>query len=704
MRWALALLVAAPPPTLSEAALDGWGLIALDHPWRFRSGDDPAWARPDHDDSGWETSLSHLTYGEAFPGEWKGVAWLRTTIDVAPDMLGRQLAIWVRTHGASEIYLDGELIDRIGRIEAGVAVQPEPLFMFNGPPIILELERSGTHVLAIRHATQHMEMIERAGMFGGVRLLVGDYERSSIARGRWLLHFNGVHEFFIGASMVLVTLHLLIFLFMKRGLENLYFAMASLAVAGIALFSRVPEMTSTVGGAFRVLAIFKICLIATAPLTIAYYHQALIGHLPRAYWPIAGTITALVAASAFTIPIRWVYIAVCLALLEPVRVLVGAVRQKKPDVWIIVIGGGLSIASAIAQMLPLATGRATDEPSGIYLYGFLALQVSMSVYLARRFARMNADVEAQLVRVKALSELTLEQERKSKEEAIERERLEAENARNEVRLEEAARREEVLLALQEAHDSLKQTQAKLIQSEKMASLGQLVAGVAHEINTPVGAIHSMRDSLSKAVDKLEREIAASDPKILEVPAVAKTLGIIADGLRVIDSGSTRVAGIVKRLRTFARLDEAEVQLADLHAGLEDTLALLHHEIKKGIEVERRFGALPQVRCFPGQLNQVFLNILVNAIQAMDGRGKITLTTEPKGADVEIRIQDTGPGIAPEHLPRIFDPGFTTKGVGVGTGLGLSICYSIVRDHGGEIRAESELGKGATFIVRIPIER
>jgi signal transduction histidine kinase len=164
-----------------------------------------------------------------------------------------------------------------------------------------------------------------------------------------------------------------------------------------------------------------------------------------------------------------------------------------------------------------------------------------------------------------------------------------------------------------------------------------------------------------------------------------------------------VTEIVRRLRSFARLDQAELKRADIHEGLEDTLALIHHELKHTIVVKREYGNIPPISCYPGRLNQVFLNLLNNARQAIRGKGEIGIRTFVREERVHIVVSDTGSGISPENLRKIFDPGFTTKGVGVGTGLGLSICYQIVRDHRGEIRVESEPGKGATFTVILPMD-
>jgi PAS domain S-box-containing protein len=259
-----------------------------------------------------------------------------------------------------------------------------------------------------------------------------------------------------------------------------------------------------------------------------------------------------------------------------------------------------------------------------------------------------------------------------------------------------------LTDLAETNRELRQTQAQLVQSEKMASLGGLVAGIAHEINTPVGAMTSMHDTLVRAIAKLKEHLKETRPEALEGDEKLKSLfAMIDESNQVIRSGASRVAEIVRRLRSFARLDEAELKKVDVHEGLEDTLTLVHHEIKHNIRVVRDYGNLPPMSVYPSRLNQVFLNLINNARQAIRDKGTITIKTWIDDKTAAISIKDDGIGIPEENLPRIFDPGFTTKGVGIGTGLGLSICYQIIKDHRGRIDVESEVGKGATFTVRIP---
>ncbi len=252
---------------------------------------------------------------------------------------------------------------------------------------------------------------------------------------------------------------------------------------------------------------------------------------------------------------------------------------------------------------------------------------------------------------------------------------------------------------------LRDTQTQLVQSEKMAALGNLVAGVAHEINTPLGAVTSNTDLVGRALGKAKETLA--DPTQID-----RTRGFLEKATAmaaVSQEACRRIGEIVRSLRNFSRLDEAEHKPADLHEGLDSTLTLITHLTKNRITVRREYGQLPQVPCHVNQLNQVFLNILVNAAQAIADQGEITIRTRletASGPDATpaavVEISDTGSGIAPEHLQKIFDPGFTTKGVGVGTGLGLAICYRIVAAHRGKIEVESVRGQGTTFRIVLPI--
>lgn len=258
--------------------------------------------------------------------------------------------------------------------------------------------------------------------------------------------------------------------------------------------------------------------------------------------------------------------------------------------------------------------------------------------------------------------------------------------------------------LDDASRQAKEAQAHLLRSEKMASLGQLVADIAHEINTPVGSINSNNDTLIRSVGKMREffDCQQCPPEVRENPDVLKLMRVLEEINQNNRIACDRIINIIRSLRNFARVDETERKRANIHEGLDSSLVLVHHQLKNRIAVVKDYGTLPEIECFPNQLNQVFMNLLVNAAQAMPGRGTLTIKTVQLGGQVQVKISDTGVGIPRENMRKIFEPGFTTKGVGVGTGLGLSICHKIIQDHRGKIAVESEVGRGTTFTITLPI--
>ncbi len=245
--------------------------------------------------------------------------------------------------------------------------------------------------------------------------------------------------------------------------------------------------------------------------------------------------------------------------------------------------------------------------------------------------------------------------------------------------------------------------AQLAEEHKMAELGRLLAGIVHEINSPIGSILSNNHVITRSLELVKKALASGDRASIEK---ANRQVETCLSLASIDKiACERISEVVRGLKTFVRVDSSERRKTDLNEQIENTLKLTQGEFKGRIEVETDFGELPPVECHASMLSQVFLNILVNAGQAIEGQGRITVRTRPEGDGVHISIADTGRGIKPEDRPKIFAGGFTTKPVGVGTGLGLSLSKKIVEEtHGGSIDFESEVGVGTTFHIRIPVEQ
>lgn len=257
-----------------------------------------------------------------------------------------------------------------------------------------------------------------------------------------------------------------------------------------------------------------------------------------------------------------------------------------------------------------------------------------------------------------------------------------------------------------------QTNRQLMHSEKMAAIGQLAAGVAHEINNPVGYVYSNLQSLGEYLSDLFRltDAVGSATSIEDLHQIRKSIdydflrGDLEDLLAESKEGIERVKTIIAAMKDFSHTDEEEFRYADLHAGIETTLNLVNNEVKYKATVVKAFGELPEIQCIISQLNQVTMNLLVNAAQAIEDFGTITISTWRDGDHVILEVEDTGPGIDDTTLNRIFEPFFTTKPVGKGTGLGLSLSFNIIEKHRGEISATSTPGQGTIFRIRLPVDQ
>ncbi|MGH9427280.1 MAG: sensor histidine kinase [Terriglobia bacterium] len=251
---------------------------------------------------------------------------------------------------------------------------------------------------------------------------------------------------------------------------------------------------------------------------------------------------------------------------------------------------------------------------------------------------------------------------------------------------------------------LKNSQTERIQAEKMAALGRLVAGVAHEVNSPLGALSSAIDTFGRAYVRIT-ELLSSDASQAGGPVAEKTASLkstLEQTLDVAQSACQRMDSLVRTMRRFANLDHAPLRRADIRDCLESTLALLNHELRGEIRIVKDFGAIANIECYPLELNQLFTCLLMNSIEAISGVGEIRIRTWQTEDRLMIRMADSGRGIASEHIEKVFDPGFTTKGVGVGTGLGLPTCRKIVEKHRGTIEIESQPGAGTVVMLSLPL--
>ena len=282
-------------------------------------------------------------------------------------------------------------------------------------------------------------------------------------------------------------------------------------------------------------------------------------------------------------------------------------------------------------------------------------------------------------------------------------------------LERTGELEESNRKIEKAFEELKEAHVQLVQSEKMASLGQLVAGIAHEIKNPLNFIYGNTDFLKQYVGEMKMVLQMLEKEANLTPEAARAieerkkekgfdfiLKDLDELIRNFEEGARRIHEIIGDLRAFSRMDSDELRPVDIHESIELALNLVRHEYRDRIQVHRDYSELPRIPCHSGKISQVFMNLLTNACQAIPGQGDIWVRTHRSNGQAVIEVEDNGVGISPEHLNRIFEPFFTTKGVGLGTGLGLSISYGIIQQHQGTIEVESDLNRGTLFTIHLPL--
>lgn len=362
---------------------------------------------------------------------------------------------------------------------------------------------------------------------------------------------------------------------------------------------------------------------------------------------------------------------------------------------------GIEVCRRIVQMR-----QATDNPMAVLMLTASENKDDMTRGLeagADDFVGKSSDMAVLKARIRALlrRKFFQEENRRIAEELKNREleavRARAETEAAEIRATLAEKLTETNRELEQANRKLKETQTHLVQTEKMASLGQLVAGIAHEINNPLAFVLNNLFMVDEQMGRLEREVGSALPE-----ASRKRLAKMQTQVGDMRLGLERVKELIADLRTFSRLDEGKFKTVDIHLSIDSVLRFLHHKMKDRIEVEKKYGPLGALTCYAGQLNQVLMNVLANAADAITGKGKITIATGTQKGMFWISIRDSGTGIPDAIRHRIFEPFFTTKPVGQGTGLGLAISYGIIQAHHGEITVNTPDDGGVEFIIRIPL--
>ncbi|MFO7653088.1 MAG: ATP-binding protein [Candidatus Krumholzibacteriia bacterium] len=617
--------------------------------WRYRPGDDSRWSDPELDDGGWTVlERTDMLGGKPPRGGFPGAGWFRLHLDVAPEAVLQDLAFDLDFHGAAEVFLNGRLLREYGEIGPTPA-ETRAWVDLGLSPHPLQFTRPGRHVIAVRFHNPDFGGYNAPSDRAGFEFYLGRFDRflqRALQQHRWVA---AVDMLGMGTLLLMSLLHLLLYALSPRERGNLWFSLSLLAVAGIVLISHSNLGVRPAEEVARLRVVFLYLVLTVAVLFPLFYYAT---QRPPWRWPLRVIVGACVVMAL--VPgwptVGMAYAAMGASLLLSGVVIAWAMARRRRGARI--LAGGLVVCIAAVGYQLLADMRVIERrtPEVIqfreYLLGMMGLLVSMSLYIAFRMRTINRELERRIVEVQKLGE------------------------------------------------------------ERMQALTRLTAGFAHEVNNPVGAIHSGADTVRRCALLLRQAVpplppSGDDVRIRRAQRALLSLDEVAGS---ITSGADRISALVKRMRSFTHLDQAPTQRVDLDGELDAALDMLAAEPGPAYHVERRSGDLPPVLCSPARLNQVFLNLLHNAREALPAEGgTITVSTRAAAGRVLVEIADNGAGIPRHLLKRVFEPGFTTKGSGVGTGLGLAIARRLVQEQGGRLRLESEPGRGTTAVVSLPAE-
>ena len=687
--------------------------VLLDKGWKFHAGDNPDWAKPDFDDSKWESIDPSKDIMDLPQVRKAGIGWLRLNLHVDSTLLQQQaIILQVLQAAASELYSDRQLILRLGTVSPNadeVDAVFTPFHSFGLPGI-----GKSRYALAVRIAVRpnlpYTKFANTSNPLYRVRVYAVSQIDPLSPRSLWLANYFTYTFVKAGIFFILAFLHLSFFVFYRPQKANLFFAISSLLfflhwlVLGLNRTSLLSDLDTLmyVGQLRAVLFPINYIFLVTALYT-AYA-------LPKSYYYWAGVgacgLLTVIYFLNYQNGIPWIEIGSTIVMTaEAIRITVMAVIRKHRGANIILIGMVFSFVGFSMRFITQFTTSLPyvhpDNPTYTFeQFGVLSLPLFLSVYLASEFAFASKSLAAQLVAVKQLSAQTLAQEQEKQQ------ILATQNETLEQRVTERTTQ------LQHSLENLKATQNQLIQKEKMASLGELTAGIAHEIQNPLNFVNNFSEVSAELVEELKEELAAD--RKAEALELADDL---TQNLEKIAQHGQRASSIVRGMLEHSRTSSGEKQPTNVNALADEYLRLAYHGLRAkdkdfNAELKTDFDPnLGQVEVVPQEMGRVLLNLFNNAFYAVSEKKKqqpadyqptVSVSTKRVEGGVEIHVRDNGTGMLEAVKAKIFQPFFTTKPTGQGTGLGLSLAYDIVtKGHGGTLVVESEPGKFTEFRVCLP---
>ncbi|MDB5131258.1 MAG: hypothetical protein JWR02_1007 [Mucilaginibacter sp.] len=670
--------------------------------WKFHAGDDPNWADTAFNDSGWQHV--DLTQEQHFLPQVRNaqISWFRLAINVSPALQNKFVALIVNQYGAAEIYFNGVLVRKVGQV--GAENTREQAVRSVREPLTLQLTDAPRQYVAIRYSFNRSNMIVGYGN----PVIVATFKQVEQAWDSFFdkVDFYTTRSWVSGGFMLLAILQLAIYFFNRERKVNLYLALyALMQLVTLSDGLLIPMLRST-GWATFMTVVFNIA----APLDFIFFMAmayAFFGYVRSVYFNCLSALSFVVIIIQFIGDnaqdehILAIFAIVC--YLEIIRISVKAMREKKS-------GAGLFLTGIMIALLFFISFNIANftllQPYLLICFevalAFLTPAIILSILLAREFAQNLIFLRSKLVEIQTLSARNLQQE-------IEKQQILSKQ--NEILEQKVTER---TTELNSSLNNLKAAQNQLIQSEKMASLGELTAGIAHEIQNPLNFVNNFSEVNTEMIDELEGELKSGNVD----GALAITAEIKANEQKITHHGK-RADSIVKGMLQHSKANSGTKELTNINALADEYMRLSYHGLRAkdksfNAELTVHFDKnLPQINIVQQDIGRVLLNLFNNAFYAVhekqkgtsgDYKPEVTATTLTENGQVIIKVNDNGTGIPDAIKDKIMQPFFTTKPTGEGTGLGLSLSYDIVvKGHGGGIRVDSAEGEGSEFIVSLPIK-
>jgi len=665
----------------------GW--IALDSGWKFKAGDDPDWAKPGFNDSSWQSVnlFRDLYYLPQVPRS--GIIWFRLRL-TADSTMNRQLVMRIYQTGASEVYLEGKLIHRFGIVSSNS--DSVKYYSPNSLSLSFPIKYNIEQTLAIRFANLPASypiypIAPKSILQCWVTTLENGNEDNLV---RYYRTFNNRMNIGIGVASILCILYLSFFLFFPAQKINLYFSLSNFFFA---LFLIINTININYHGAAFKYNIFSVAFTVLYLTLFLYCIYKIFSQKPgQIYWSliIAGTIAL---PAAFLIDVGFISTGLAvLVLIDILRISIKSIPNNKAGAWIILIGVGIDL---IYWTLNLLSGLGILNIPTIDSYSSFAILIgplSLAIYLGYAFGMTSQSLRQKLAEVEQLSN----------------EKQQILSSQNETLEKQVKQRTS---ALNESLDNLKATQSQLIHQEKMASLGELTAGIAHEIQNPLNFVNNFSEVNKEMLAEMKEEIDKGNYD--EVKLIANDL---EENEEKINHHGKRADAIVKGMLQHSKQTTGIKEPIDINKLADEYLRLAYHGMRaKDKNFNAAFTtnfdkAVGKINIVQQDIGRVLLNLYNNAFYAInekkriaDGQYQPTVFVSTKKFDhaIEVAVRDNGNGIPQNIVDKIFQPFFTTKPTGQGTGLGLSLAYDIIKAHGGEIKVETKEGEGSEFIIHLP---